>query len=86
MIVRKNIEDSIKGAVIIYGHSTRKVASKAANVKRPEPFLDAINFVKLYGGICGGTLGKDDAVYKKWTNESYNKLFMATNGYKMIFQ
>ena len=31
-----------------------------------------MNIMKLAGGICGGVLVKDYAVYKKWINEWYN--------------
>ena len=42
---------------------------KAANVKPPKASLDAMDILKLTGGICGGVLVKDYAVYKKWINE-----------------
>ena len=44
-------------------------ALKVANVKPPKASLDAMNIMKLAGGICGGVLVKDYAVYKKWINE-----------------
>ena len=67
---RKNLEDSIKDVLII----TIRVAGiffslKAANVKPPKASLDAMNILKPFGGICGGMLVKDYAVYKKWINE-----------------
>ena len=67
---RKNIEDSIKDGLII----TIRVAGiffglKVANVKPPKVSLDAMDILKLTGGICGGVLVKDYAVYKKWINE-----------------
>ena len=42
---------------------------KAANVKPPKASLDAMDIVKRAGGIVGGVLVKDYAVYKKWINE-----------------
>ena len=67
---KKNIEDSIKDGLII----TIRAAGifhrlKAANVKSPKASLDAMDILKLVGGICGGVLVKDYAVYKKWINE-----------------
>ena len=67
---RNNIEDSIKDGLII----TIRAAGiffglKAANVKPPKASLDAMDILKLTGGICRGVLVKDYAVYKKWINE-----------------
>ena len=31
--------------------------------------MDAMDIMKLAGGIVGGSLAKDYAVYKKWINE-----------------
>ena len=31
--------------------------------------MDTMDIMKLAGGICGGVLVKDYAVYKKWINE-----------------
>ena len=67
---KKDIEDSIKDGLgitiepagIFYG-------LKAANVKPPKASLDAMDLLKLTGGICGDMLVKDYAVYKKWINE-----------------
>ena len=47
-------------------------ALKAANVKPPRASLDAMDIMKLAGGIVGVVLVKDYAVYKKWINERYN--------------
>ena len=33
-----------------------------------------MNIMKLAGGIVGGVLVKDYAVYKKWIKEWYNKI------------
>ena len=68
--MEKNIEDSIKdGLIITIGAAGIFYGLKAANVKPPKASLDAIDLLKLTGGICGGVLVKDYAVYKKWINE-----------------
>ena len=68
--LKKNIEDSIKDGLIITTTTTKIFfALKAADVKPPEASLDAMDIMKLLGGICGRVLVKDYAVYKKWINE-----------------
>ena len=67
---KKNIEDSLRDELIItIGATGIFFALKAANVKPPKTSLDAMDIMKLAGGICGGVLVKDYAVYKKWINE-----------------
>ena len=67
---KKNIEDSIKDRLIINITTTGIFyALKAANIKPPKASLDAMNIMKLAGGIVGGVLVKDYAVYKKWIKE-----------------
>ena len=67
---RKNIEDSMKdGLIISIGAAGIFFGLKAANVKPPKASLDAMDILKLTGGICRGMLVKDYAVYKKWINE-----------------
>ena len=67
---KKNIEDSIKDGLIITTAATGIFfALKAANVKPPKVSLDAMDIMKLAGGISGGVLVKDYAVYKKWINK-----------------
>ena len=67
---RKNIEDSIKyGLIITIGAAGIFLGSKVTNVKPPKASLDAMDILKLTGGICGGVLVKDYAVYKIWINE-----------------
>ena len=67
---RKNIEDSLKdGLIITIGAAGIFFGLKVANVKPPKASLDAMDILKLSGGICGGVLVKDYAVYKKWINE-----------------
>ena len=57
---RKNIEDSIKDGLTITATTTGIFfALKAANVKPPKASLDAMDILKLVGGICGGVLVKD---------------------------
>ena len=67
---KKNIEDSLKdGLIITIGAAGIFYGLKAANVKPPRASLDAMDIMKLAGGICGGVLVKDYAVNKKWINE-----------------
>ena len=67
---KKNIEDSLKdGLIITIEAAGIFFALKAANVKPPKASLDAMDLLNLIGGICGGMLVKDYAVYKKWINE-----------------
>ena len=67
---KKNIEDSIKDGLIITVTTTGILyILKAANVKPPRVSLDAMDIMELTGGIVGGVLFKDYAVYKKWINE-----------------
>ena len=67
---KKNAEDSIKDGLIITATMTGIFyILKAANVKPPKTSLDSMDIMKLAGGIVGGVLVKDYAVYKKWINE-----------------
>ena len=67
---KKNIEDSIKDGLIITITTTGIFYTlKVANVKPPKASLDAIDIMKLAGGIVVGVLFKDYAVYKKWMKE-----------------
>ena len=67
---QKSIEDSIKNGLIITATTTRIFyVLKAANVKPPKASMDAMDILILAGGIVGGALFKDYAVYKKWINE-----------------
>ena len=67
---KKNIEDSIKdGLIITIGAAGIFLGLKAANVKPPMASLDVMDLLKRTGGICGGMLVNDYAVYKKWINE-----------------
>ena len=68
--LRKNIEDSIKDGLIVAGTTTGIFyVLKAANVKPPKAPLEPMKIMKLAGGICGGVLVKDYAIYKKWINK-----------------
>ena len=63
---RKNIEESLKdGLIITIGAAGIFFGLKAANLKPPKASLDAMDLLKLAGGICGCMLVKDYAVYKK---------------------
>ena len=74
---KKNIEDFIKDGLIITAATIGIFfALKAANVQPPKASLDAMDIMKLTGGICGGMLVKDYGVYKKWIGELYNKNFI----------
>ena len=67
---KKNIEDSLRDGLIITIEATGIFFGlKAANVKPPKASLDAMDIIKLTGGIGRGVLVKDYAVYKKWFNE-----------------
>ena len=70
---KKIVEDSIKDRLIITAAVIITAgiffALKAANVKPPKASLDAMDIMKLAGGICGGVLVKDYAVYRKWIKE-----------------
>ena len=75
---KKIIEDSIKDGLIIRATTTGIFyVLKTANVKPSKASLDAVDIIKLTGGIMGGVLVKDYAIYKKWIKEQYNKHFMA---------
>ena len=66
----KNVEDSMKDGLIVTVTTTGIFyILKAANVKPPKTSLDAMDIMKLTGGIVGGLLVKDYAVCKKWINE-----------------
>ena len=66
----KNVEDSIKVGLIITATTTGIFyVLKAANVKPPKASLDAMDIMKLAGGIVGDVLVKDYAVCKKWINQ-----------------
>ena len=68
--MEKSIEDSIRdGLTITIGATGMFFGLKAAKVKPPKASIDAIDILKLAGGICGGVLVKDYAVYEKWINE-----------------
>ena len=45
---------------------------KATGMRPPKASLDAMDIMRLAGGIVGGVLVKDYAVYKKRINEWYN--------------
>ena len=59
---KKNIEASIKDRLIITATTTGIFYALKAS-------MDAMDIIKIAGGIVGGVLVKDYAVYKKWINE-----------------
>ena len=64
--MEKVIEDSTKdGLIVTIGAAGIFFGLKTANVKPPKASLDAMDLLKLAGGICGGVLVKDYAVFKK---------------------
>ena len=68
--MEKNFKDSIKDGLIITATTTGIFyVINAANVKPPKASLDAMDIMKLAGGIVGGVLVKDYAVYKKCINK-----------------
>ena len=68
--LEKNIVSSIKDGLIITITTTGIFyVLKAANLKPPKASLDAMGIMKLAGGIVGGVLVKDYAVYEKWIKE-----------------
>ena len=67
---KNNIEDSIKDGLIITITTTGIFyVLTAANVKPPKASMDTMDIMKLTGGIVGGVLVKDYAVYIKWIKE-----------------
>ena len=74
----KNIEDSIKDGLILTATTTGIFfALKAANVKLPKASLDAMDIIKLAGGICGGELMIDYVAYKNGsTNDTIKNLWL----------
>ena len=68
--MEKNIKNSIKDGLIITATTTGMLfVLKTAKVNPPKASADALDIMKFAGGICGGVLVKDYAVFKKWTNE-----------------
>ena len=67
---KKRVEDSIKDGLIITAMTTGIFyVLKAANLKPPKTSLDAMDIMKIAGGIVGGVLVKDYTVYKKWISK-----------------
>ena len=63
---KKSIEDSIKDGLIIIVTTTRMFyVLKAAIVKLSKASMDAMDILKIAGGIVGGVLVKYYAVYKE---------------------
>ena len=67
---KKNIEDSVKERLIITATTTGIFyVLKVVNAKPPKASSDAMDIMKRAGGVVGGVLVKDYAVYNKWINE-----------------
>ena len=63
---KKNVEDSTKDRLIVTAATTAIFyAVKVENVKPPKESMDAMDIMRLAGGIYGGVLVKDYVVYKK---------------------
>ena len=63
---KKNVEDSVKDGLIVRATITAIFSAlKPENVKPPKASMDAMNIMRLAGGIYGGVLVKDYVVYKK---------------------
>ena len=57
--------ETIKDGLIITATTTRVLfALKAANVKPPKAYLDAMDVMRLDGEMCGEILEKNYAIYK----------------------
>ena len=68
--MEKNVEDSMKDELIITATTNGMFyILRVANVKPPKASLDAMDVMKLAGGIVGDVLAKYYAVYKKSINE-----------------
>ena len=69
-ISKKNLEDSLRDEVIITTGATGIFFGlKTVGVKLLKAYLNAMAIMTLTGFICGGTLMKDYAVYRKWIKE-----------------
>ena len=67
---KKSIEDSIKDGLIITATTTGIFyVLKMAGMRPLKLSLDAMDIMRLAGGIVGHVLLKDYAVYKKWINK-----------------
>ena len=76
--MEKKFEDSIKDRLIITSTTTEIFyVIKTANVKPLKASLDAMDIMRLVGGIVGGVLVKDYAVYKNGSMSNTSRNFMA---------
>ena len=68
---RKNIENSIKDRLLItIGAARIFFGQKVTNLKPPKTSLDAMDLLKLTGGICGGIWWK---IMRSTKNESMSE-------------
>ena len=86
-MIKKNLYNKwVVGIIITIGATGIFFGLKALNVVIPPKTskLDAMDVMTLAGGICGGVLVKDYAVYKKWVNEwMQQKLYCPLKGNKI---
>ena len=82
---KENVEDCIKDGLIITATTTEIFyVLKATNVKPPKASLDAMDIMKLAGGIVGGVLYKKYVVYKKMDQRVMQQQnFIAPKGNKI---
>ena len=70
MIGKKELKIFIIDRLIITATATGIFSIlKGANVKTPKASMNAMDIVKLAGGIVGGVPVKNYAVYRKWIKE-----------------
>ena len=75
---RKNIEDSLKDGLIITTEATGIFFGlKTLHVRAPKASLDAMDIIKLTGGIRGGIFLKNYTVYKNGSTSDPTKSFIA---------
>ena len=63
--VHPSVQSKVQTSVQPTVQPTITFALKVVNVKPPKASLDAMDIIKLGGGICGGVFVKNLAVYKK---------------------
>ena len=61
-------------------HDRNILRTKGGKRKTTKGVAGCYGIMKLVGGIVGGVLDKDYAVYRKWINEWYKKNFYGPQG------
>ena len=83
---KKNIEDSINDGLIITATTAGIFAAiKVAKKKPPKESLDAMDIVKLAGGICGGILVKIMHSTRNGSTGDATKILLPTKSNKLNF-